>query len=281
MAKSPVPLLVSAGIIALMALSNNKKTSSKGSSALEPLDPNRPTPDPNGSGVEYLEFVTPGASPDEELPMVIIFHSRSTPESSLEAKGRRWANTNLTGPARIIVPLSWKTLSSGNLSWFEKAAATTDQDYLAEEMADVAHRTAAFINEVSQDRPTTSRPIVVGASQGGSMAYLMSSMYPELIDGAVAVSGWLPERLWTAQIAPTIAYHGDSDSIVPFGPTQKYWQALTGISPIGYQVFSVDANKTHGHYLSSDMSRQMIRAVNYLAGYRNTPPAGVGPQTFA
>ncbi len=208
------------------------------------------------AGIRYLERVSAGSDPAAALPMVIMFHSRgATPESF------GGHHHHLKGPARVITPAAPDRLGSG-YSWFKLPARTDDQDELADQMEDAADTMANFISDIVRCRPTSGVPVVTGSSQGGSMAYLMASEYPQLVRGAVAILGWLPERLWNRYMAPTEGLHGVSDKTVPYNRTAQYAQAMQAAgAPFTFRSYDT------GHAVSADMSRDWHGAVNRMLGY--------------
>ena len=208
------------------------------------------------AGLRYLERVTPGADPSQPLPMVIMFHSRGA-----RPEGFAGFHHVLEGPARVITPEGPERLGSGH-GWFRLPARTEDQDELADQMAVSADTMGAFIADIVRCRPTLGAPVVTGTSQGGSMAYLMATRYPQLVRGAVAVLGWLPKRLWDRFMAPTIGLHGVEDKTVPYQWTADYAQTMQNAgAPFDFRSYQ------SGHSVSSEMSRDWHRSVNDLLGY--------------
>ena len=162
---------------------------------------------PDGLGdVEYMVNVTGGADRDATLPLILDLHPLGGfPEIGLVNNRKR------TFRARVVHPAADQWHLIGH-SWFS----------LEEEMASDARREAArlaaFVQIVMERYPTAGRPIVTGFSQGGSMAFQLAALYPELFVAAVPVAGALPDELPHRDKAPGVivrALHGADDEIVP------------------------------------------------------------------
>ena len=198
------------------------------------------------AGFRYLERVTPGADPSQPLPMVILFHSRgSKPENHAGMFVR-----SLGFPVRVILPEGPVKLRSAR-SWTTRSSRTAEQEAWSDDLEDLGVDLARFIVEVTACRPTVGDPVVTGSSEGGHVAYLLASVRPDLVAGAVAVAGYLPQSLWSAAMAPTVGLHGEEDSAVPYRRTEGYWMAMEAEgAPIRYQSFP-----GVGHAVPSSVSR--------------------------
>lgn len=202
-------------------------------------------------GMRYLERRSQDAEHSDMLPMVVLFHSRAaTPEGFSGFAG------NIKVPARVILPEGPGTLA-GKRSWFTLPARTDDQAELAAQMEWTRGVASRFLRDVRRCIPTAGKVIVTGSSQGGSMSYMMAS--DPSVRGAVALAGWLPQALWTTDIAPTIGLHGDQDTTVPYARTAEYaaWMRSKG-APFGFETF----NTAHG--VSSQMATAWRDSVNRL-----------------
>lgn len=213
------------------------------------------------AGIRYREFRSDGVGANARVPMLIRYHGLGSTSSSLDSAGKNWANL-VHGPVRVIVPESPRLTSPNKyFTWWKLQARTSKQDELAAQMSEVAAEQDQFLCQIAQCRPTDGLPLVTGGSQGGSMAYLVATKSPSRIRGAVSASGWLPESLWSKDIAPLLATHGTQDNIVPFDSTWKYWEYLGTDTP--FEAKAYDA----GHSASSGMNSYMIKSVNRLFGY--------------
>lgn len=206
------------------------------------------------AGFPYLERVTPGADPESALPMVVIFHSKGARPEHFAGMFYR----SLGIPMRVIVPQGPLKLGN-NFEWFRLPGRTEDQEELTEQMSEVGELTAKFLADIVRCRPTKGRPVVTGSSQGGSMTYLMATLYPYLVRGGVAAAGWLPAQLWSPHMAPTFAMHGTKDAAVPFASTAEYAAAMQAQgAPFTWRTYPV------GHSISMDMSGDWRAAVRHM-----------------
>jgi predicted esterase len=215
------------------------------------------------AGIKYYEFRTPGASQGDELPMLIVFHSLGTADSFLISAGKSRVNST-KGPVRVIVPASPRTIGTKKLySWFGSLrAGSKDQAALSEMMQQAGREMNDFISQITRCLPTKGKPVVSGTSQGGSMAYLMATLYPRRVSGAAPLAGWLPKDLWDTNMAPTIAGHGTQDDVVDYENTAEYWSIMDQYgAPIRYKSFNT------GHNVKGGMWGYMNNAVNELLGY--------------
>lgn len=208
------------------------------------------------AGFRYLERVTPGVDPESPLPMLVLFHSRgSRPE------GHAGMFYETLGPVRVILPEGPHVLGTAR-SWTIKASVTEDQAGWAQELGALSEDLAVFLEQAVACRPTVGRPVMTGSSEGGHVAYLMASTHPELVAGAVAVAGYLPEPLWNDDMAPTVGLHGEADKAVPFARTAAYWSAMQdrGAS------LSVQSFRGVGHSVPSSVSRAWRQALSKMLG---------------
>lgn len=183
--------------------------------------------------------------------MLVVLHSRgATPE------GASALHNALREPARVITPAAPGRLGDG-YAWFQEHLGTKNQDELAREIHEVGPKLADFIREATRCRPTQGRPVVTGSSQGGTMALYLASWYPNLISGAVAVNGWLPEQLWKTPMAPTVILSGTRDTTVDPDRTQTYAAEMKRRgAPVEFATYD------SGHSISADLGRAWKASVN-------------------
>lgn len=202
------------------------------------------------AGLNFIQDISGGASPSDRLPLIVFFHSRGASPEGAHAMENR-----LKIPARILTPQGPESIG-GAYGWYLSRAKDKDQATLAYQMANVGKQTAAFIADAARCFPTIGAPIVTGSSQGAGMAYLMASLYPRLVAGAVGVSGWLPQSLWNSRAAPIIALHGTSDKTVPYGPTAQWADAMSNVKLWSYPGA--------GHGATKEMAKDWTSALTYF-----------------
>lgn len=220
------------------------------------------------AGFRYREFRSSGAGVNQKLPMVIRFHGYASASGTLDSAGRSWAGSRTTQKVRVIVPEGRYRSPSGYYKWWDSRAAAKDQDKLATEVTAESDAFRDFLCGIVQCRPTVGDPVLVGHSQGGMMVYALATGSPDLISGAVAASGWLPESMWSPKMAPTYGLHGTGDTTVPYDRTVEYWDAMKQDgAPLVTDSFNVAHNPTGGLYRA--ITNGVRKVLAYVEGAQN------------
>lgn len=173
------------------------------------------------AGLRYLVFETGNAKPDATLPMIVGLHySSAKPETMLEYFDQ------IDFPARIVLPQGAYTRRDG-YSWFPSDYAqlsAAQQDVAA---FDTERKLSAFVDAAAAKYATRGKPIVMGISYGGDLAFLLAIRHPDKVRAAFPVAArflpaWMPKTNTCKPHCPPIyAMHGDADTTVPMGPTQQ------------------------------------------------------------
>ncbi len=171
--------------------------------------------------LEAIERASAGAALDAELPLLVLLHGRgSTPESFVapfEALDRPARLLAIRAPIDEGEGRAWFTFREGG------AAAIAALDALVAPAF-------ATIETARGARPTRGRPIVLGFSQGGMLAYALAFAHPESFSLVVPVSAVVlgrPPAALPAGLAPIAAFHGTTDEIIPLDAHQTDVAALT------------------------------------------------------
>jgi phospholipase/carboxylesterase len=115
-------------------------------------------------------------------------------------------------------------------SWFPFRAS--DDDALrAPGIAAATGRVVTTLTALEKRYATLGKPVVTGFSQGGMLSFAVAARYPERIRAAIPIGGALPQPLWPSLDAGSngvriVALHGESDALVPVGPTRMSVDAL-------------------------------------------------------
>jgi len=158
-----------------------------------------------------VEVITGGADRSAELPVVIAIHGLGdTPEhmSGLFA--------DAPFAARFILPRGTESLPIG-YSWFPIHVPVRPDDpvRIAPRVQKAAQRLCRFVASAALSR----KPLVLGHSQGGMLAYTMAVTCPEDIGLAAPVAGFLPPPLLPdirpRHYRPIRAFHSIDDRLVP------------------------------------------------------------------
>jgi len=160
-------------------------------------------------GLEHVESLSGGATSADGLPLVFAIHGLGDRPESFAGI------LDGFGPAaRIVVPRAPRPWGPG-FAWMP------GRTHPGRARAEVrsADRIATLIRRL---RPgAEARPVVItGFSQGGIMSFLVAVRHPDLVRGAVPVSGYLPTGVHPARrrdgvrLPPIRAIHGTVDRVL-------------------------------------------------------------------
>lgn len=163
---------------------------------------------PPGSDVKYnyqVEY-SGGADKGAALPMLIALHGNGDTPSNFH----QTALNELTVPARVILfeaPLPYGRGSA----W----------PWSVEEFNQYGDPLAEAIKLLTNQYPTTAKPVLLGFSGGGAMAYYQSITHGYDYSFIFPISGQL-SQLQLGNTTPdtgakVFAYHGTNDSVVSIG----------------------------------------------------------------
>jgi len=242
-----------------------------------PPDAGDKAPDDSGwgvaGGVQYLEILRGGATKDQAVPMLVLFHSLA------QRAELHWVDCSAPGlqadtpcgfdvepgiPLRIVMPQATTPYGSG-FSWFpyDTNPDTRNDAAIAPGIQETGERVARFIQIVRGQRPARGRVLVAGFSQGAMLTYQVTLTHPELVHFAAPASGYLPHALWPSAApdgqTPVIdAIHGTADRVVDFDADSTLVQYLQGL---GYQA-SFTPFSGIAHELSAEMAQHLRSALS-------------------
>ncbi len=162
--------------------------------------------DPSIGGYDYVIKYSGSGNDDTSLPMLITLHGDGdTPEHFYET-----ALDLFKTPARIIIFKAPKPFSGGR-AWPWDPAHVQE----ASSEMDVA------VRKLTLKFPTTGKPVLLGMSGGGRMAYYQALKYGNNYSYVFPISGMLSQEYLADNSstpgAKVFAYHGKSDDVVSFG----------------------------------------------------------------
>lgn len=195
-------------------------------------------PDPRGAAastraLSYVDWTARPHAPTDVLPTVIVLHGwGGTPERILPIA--QFADLDV----RVVAPQA-PLPSRRGYTWIAHLREDgTPKSATAEADASMADL-VALVERLRVERPMAGKPILVGFSLGGSMAYGLSVYHPELFEEVVILSGpmpprIIPERANQDQAAlPIRAGHIEADPVVPAGPSEA---AILKLASVGFDA---------------------------------------------
>jgi phospholipase/carboxylesterase len=203
-------------------------------------------------GLELLELVTGGADEREPLPLILAIHGLGDNPAHFAGLFKGFG-----GKARIVVPrglrshgqprpfgqgYAWMVPRGGDAVFVPAAGAPADRlAIVVPMMGEATDRLAGLIQAVSELRPTRGRAVVTGFSQGGILSFTLATIYPDLVEAAVPVGGWLPRFAWPeepreaggARRPFVSALNGERDRLSPAADVR---QSIARLGQSGFQA---------------------------------------------
>jgi phospholipase/carboxylesterase len=177
----------------------------------------------------YTAHVPPGDGP---FPTILALHGWGA--SSHDLIGL--APILHGGDALVLCPQGPLALEIApgmlGFGWFP---LSTERPPDPEEFREAAGLVRRFLDAAVERYPVDRRKLVIlGFSQGGSLAYSLALAQPERFAGLVALSAWLPEELLAATPPganvdglQALIIHGTEDPLVPVALGQQSRDRLT------------------------------------------------------
>ncbi|MBK8255803.1 MAG: dienelactone hydrolase family protein [Polyangiaceae bacterium] len=189
------------------------------------------TVDVGPAKVDFIHHYTGGAKSGDAVPLVIAIHGLGDNPSSFVK-----LFDGFSGKAHFIVPAGGLPWSDGYAWW--PITGQIDEMNMAAGVEAATHRLSTALREW-QAGPIAGKPIVTGFSQGGMLSFALAAKHPDQIGEAFPVAGLLPTPLvpaaWPAGMSKprVFAFHGDSDSRVPFALGKR---SVENLKNLGLEV---------------------------------------------
>lgn len=179
------------------------------------------------AGFQYKEIVVNAAPEDDKLPLIIGLHwMRSNPdEFSAFLK-------DIKSPARILLLEGNYTFKEG-FSFYPVVPENyykMNDDSKLKVLKSEGDKLAEFIKTAVKKYPSTKKPVIIGASQGGDLSYYIGIEYNHLIGLSCPLLATIDERLIIEAkpkpMALIHAFHGEDDPIVKVQTATNHIKAL-------------------------------------------------------
>jgi phospholipase/carboxylesterase len=212
----------------------------------------------------------PGTSEEgsDLLPTVIAIHGHGAHSQDLLGLAPYVANGRLL----MICPEAEFMLQPGmpSYTWFEPSGP--DLKRTPEEFDRVTTRVSEFISEaLTQYGGDPDRTVILGFSQGGSLAYRIGLGDPARFAGVAALSTWLPDEAEAAATAgdalsalPVIVQHGTSDPAVGIDRGQDSRDRLEALG-VQLEYLEYDMQHQIGAESLGDLSMWCMRVLDLPA----------------
>nr|WP_283254755.1 dienelactone hydrolase family protein [Luteimonas galliterrae] len=141
-------------------------------------------------------------------------------------------------PVRIVLPQGAYARRDG-YSWFPADYAQLSASQQDDAAFDAERKLSAFVDAAAAKYTTFGKPVVMGISYGGDLAFLLAIRHPDKVSASFPVAArflpaWLPKTNACKPRCPQIhAMHGDADTTVPMAPTQR---AAARLREMGFDV---------------------------------------------
>jgi phospholipase/carboxylesterase len=174
------------------------------------------------SPLEFVHIVLGGTS-DELLPWVVGFHGLGdTPENFAHLF------QHVEVRAHVYLPRAPRMYHAG-FDWF--GARVSDPAKLTDGIQAALPGVYELIERLAQDPANSGDAVVTGFSQGGILSFAIAAAGFPHVKLALPMAGTLPPSLAAKPTIALIAFHGESDTVVPFGDTKTLVQGWQNQPP--------------------------------------------------
>lgn len=178
-------------------------------------------------GFYYKEVVLNAGATTENLPVIIALHwMRSNPDEFSQYVD------SFKIPVRILLVEGNYPFKEG-FSFYptspENYYKMSDDDKM-KVLVNESDKLAAFVKSASVLYPSDKKPVIIGASQGGDLSYMMGIRYNNLISLTCPLLATIDNRVISRSksraVAPIIAFHGEEDPIVKVSVAENHSKLL-------------------------------------------------------
>lgn len=206
--------------------------------------------------LRVLRMTLGGAQASEPLPWVVAFHGLGdTPEGFSQLfEGVR---------LRVHVYVARAPLPYGSgYDWFG-TRVRGEPDKLERAVRRRLDDVSRLLSTLADEPQNSGQAIVTGFSQGGILSYAIAVAGLPNVRAALPLAGWLPPGLASAPPStPVVAFHGETDAVVPFRATQQMvlaWKMPGSEANVHFRTYP-----NVGHTVSPQMHNDWVAELGAL-----------------
>lgn len=211
------------------------------------------------SGYNYKQVVLNADTSAQSLPVIIGLHwSGSTPTEFEKYL------TGFTKPVRIILVQAPYAHKSG-FSFFSRQPKDyyrLPDDEKMETLLREGEKLSRFIEEITAQYKPKIKPVIIGASQGGDLSYVIGIRYNHLISLSCPLLATMDNRiikpLRSANSAPINVFHGTADPVVNIKLAKQHSKSL---EEKGFKV-KLHTYDNIKHDISDSMKTDYVKVIN-------------------
>jgi len=204
------------------------------------------------AGWNYTELVENAPVTKTGLPLVIVLHS----SGSSPADFAQYIS-GFTKPVRILLLEGSYANEKGGFSFFVRSPRSyykdLSDDERKEHLLTVADNVSRFISAATKKYTPSKAPVIIGASQGGDISYVIAVKHGGLISHSFPLLATIDDRIirdsCPTKVIGIDVFHGTADPIVPLS------DVMTHASEAEAAGFRVKVHKYEGvkHDISPEM----------------------------
>lgn len=202
-----------------------------------------PPPEP-----QQLWLELPPMSARRSDRLLVFLHGAGSSPEAFAPVAIAW-QLKFPGATAVILQGFEPSRSGDGLDWFDARGVASDRVHRAQEAAE---RVAGRLHELQRASGVLpARTVLVGFSQGATVALELARLHPDRVAIVVAYAGRLASPIRAGErIGATVhLVHGELDSLVPVVHAQ---QALRGLRAVGADV-TLDTTEGGTHSIGQDM----------------------------
>lgn len=195
----------------------------------------------------------------EALPLIVVMHWMASDPDEMRSYLQ-----GLKQPARIVF-LKGRYPSRGKFSFFPvegenyyRLPADQQRAIIVRE----AEQIAAELTTLGARYPRAPKPVVIGASQGGDLSYVLAIRHGQQVGLAVPLLATLDAVLVQAPVDPGLpvrVYHGEKDPIVAVNRAREHVEQLL---EAGFRDVKLQEYPGVGHDISPAMRADYLRVID-------------------